>query len=104
MTITDLRYGAACLRRACRAGHRPRPSSLRHRAEVRTWARAHVRDRSVARRARVQERQERRRVRHALDQARRRINAARGSHLASGPLGDIDVPPTRHRHNAVWQY
>ncbi len=60
--IVDLRYSAACLRQARRAGHRPRPMSLRHKVDVYSWARADLRDRSVAHWARTEERQARQRL------------------------------------------
>ena len=57
VAIVDLRYSAACLRQARQAGRRPRPMSLRHRADVYSWARADPRDRSVSEWADLEERQ-----------------------------------------------
>ncbi|MET7336787.1 hypothetical protein [Nonomuraea sp. NPDC005650] len=97
VTIVDLRYSAACLREAERAGHRARPASVRHRADVYSWARADLRDRWVAQWARNEERQARRRLRLRLEAIRRTANAAE-------PVDDLEVHPARHRRNALWLY
>ncbi|MFI7226083.1 hypothetical protein ACIBO5_22935 [Nonomuraea angiospora] len=97
MTIVDLRYSAACLREAHRAGHRARPTPVRRRVDVYSWARADRRDRWVAQWAKIEERRARRRLRLRLEAIRQRANAAEA-------VDDLEVHPARHRRNALWLY
>ncbi|MEV6036462.1 hypothetical protein AB0L65_35275 [Nonomuraea sp. NPDC052116] len=97
MTIVDLRYSAACLREAERAGHRARPALVRRRVDVYSWARADRRDRSVAEWAKVEERRARQRLRLRLEAIRQRANATEA-------VDDLEVRPARHRRNAIWLY
>ncbi|MBE1582497.1 hypothetical protein ACFPOI_25450 [Nonomuraea angiospora] len=97
MTIVDLRYSAACLREAHRAGHRARPTPVRRRIDVYSWARADRRDRWVAQWAMIEERRARRRLRLRLEAIRQRANAAEA-------VDDLEVHPARHRRNALWLY
>ncbi|TYB56229.1 hypothetical protein FXF51_44250 [Nonomuraea sp. PA05] len=104
MTMADLRYSAACLRQARRAGHRPLPMSLRRKVDVYSWARADPRDQSVSEWADIEERQARQRLRLRLEAIRRRINATTDGPLAVEAIDDLEVHPARHRRNAIWQY
>ncbi|MEV4020422.1 hypothetical protein AB0J35_59085 [Nonomuraea angiospora] len=97
MTIVDLRYSAACLREAQGAGRRARPTTVRRRIDVYSWARADRRDRSVAQWAKIEERQARRRLRLQLEAIRQRARAAEA-------VDDLEVHPARHRRNAIWLY
>ncbi|NRQ40043.1 hypothetical protein HII36_50705 [Nonomuraea sp. NN258] len=99
MTLFDLRYSAACLRRF---GDRPRPELVRRRVAVYDWARADRRDRWVARRAAVEERRARQRLRLRLEAIRRTANTVDTSAMPPDAGDDFDVTPARHRRNAVW--
>ncbi|QFZ17478.1 hypothetical protein [Saccharothrix syringae] len=74
VVLDDLRHSSACPRAARR--RRPRPEAVRRVVEVRSFPRAHHRDREVARPARLAE--------------RRALRCSRD-----------DVAPARHRHSAV---
>ncbi|WP_043614614.1 hypothetical protein [Nonomuraea candida] len=104
MTVVDLRYSAASLRQARRAGHRPRPQLLRHKVEVYSWARSDPRDRSVSEWADIEERRARQRLRLRLGAVRRTVNAPTDGPRAAEAIDDLDVLPARHRRNAIWLY
>jgi hypothetical protein len=104
VTIVDLRYSAACLRQAGRAGHRPRPIYLRRRVDVYSWARSDPRDQSVSEWADIEERQARQRLRLRLEAIRQRVNATTDGPPAVEAIDDLEVHPARHRRNAIWQY
>ncbi|MCG5219336.1 hypothetical protein [Streptosporangium sp. KLBMP 9127] len=102
--IVDLRYSAACLREAQRAGDRPRPIPVHRKVDVYSWARADPRDRSVSQWARHQERQARQRLRLTLEAIRRSVGATIDGRLAVEAADDLEVHPARHRRDAIWLY
>ena len=104
VTLVDLRYSAACLRQARRAGHRPLPTSLRRKVDVYSRARAAPRDQSVSEWAGIEERQARQRLRLRLEAIRQRVNATTDGPLAVDAFDDLEVHPARHRRNVIWQY
>ncbi|WP_436761997.1 hypothetical protein [Streptosporangium sp. V21-05] len=56
----------------------------------------------MSRQAGVEERRERRRLRRSAAVIRQVVNAAVDDCPADEALEDLDVPPARHRRNAVW--
>ncbi|MGC5011734.1 hypothetical protein ACLQ2R_13305 [Streptosporangium sp. DT93] len=102
VTVVDLRYSDACLKEAVRDGRRPYPKLVRRRTIVYSWARVDLHDRFVSRQAGVEERRERQRLRRSAAVIRQVINAVVDDCLANEALEDLDVPPARHRRNAVW--
>ncbi|GIH24461.1 hypothetical protein Aph01nite_27710 [Acrocarpospora phusangensis] len=100
--LADLRYSAACLTEASRAGHRPTPELVRRKTVVYSWARADPHDRSVSRWANIEESQTRQRLRRLISAIRQTVNATAGGASAIEAADDLDVPPARHRRGAVW--
>lgn len=103
VTVVDLRYSDACLKEAARSGRRPHPKLVRRRTVVYSWARADPRDRSVAWWANIEERQGRQRLRRSTELIRQAVNATSNGYRLAELAEDFDVPPMRHRRNAVWQ-
>lgn len=103
VVIADLRYTAACLNEAARDGHRPRPHLTRRKVGVYVWGRSDTRDRSVSWWSAVEERRERQRLRRSADAIRALVNARSDGRLAIESAEDRDIPPARHRRNALWQ-
>ncbi|GAA2503669.1 hypothetical protein GCM10010406_45280 [Streptomyces thermolineatus] len=102
--LTDLRYSAAELRAAEAEGRRPRPARLTHRRRLTGLAVYLMRCGCVSGYAAVQEGRARRGVRDDLAAIRARYGA--GAVTTDGPWWEtdlgIDVPPTRHRHSALY--
>ncbi|WP_236240545.1 hypothetical protein [Streptomyces sp. CC228A] len=97
----DLRYSAAVLAAAGRGGRRPLPRPVRRSVTVRTWART-LQDPSVARWSTQQERRARQELRARVRLLRASVNRPAGA-LDRGAADDVDVPPARHRRDALWE-
>ncbi|WP_219466692.1 hypothetical protein [Nonomuraea rhizosphaerae] len=102
VTVFDLRYSAASLRKGRRTGRRPEPTPIRRTVAVYMWARVNSRDRWVSRWAAGEERQARQRLRLTLGTIRQRVNATAAGRLALEAADDVDVVPARHRRNGLW--
>ncbi|WP_262387175.1 hypothetical protein [Streptomyces sp. TRM49041] len=100
VVLHGLRYSAATLADAARAGRRPRPQRVRPQVTVRRFARYRW-DRSVSRWAAEGERRARQDLRGRLRALELLVDDGTG-HLDLSPTEDVDVPPTRHRHTARW--
>ncbi|MFI6512166.1 hypothetical protein ACIBCT_31575 [Streptosporangium sp. NPDC050855] len=103
ITVIDLRYSDVCLKEAARSGRRPYPKPVRRRTVVYSWAWADPRDRFVAWFAGVEERRGRQRLRRSTESIRQAVNATSDGYSLAETAEDFDVPPLRHRRNAVWQ-
>ncbi|WP_226962675.1 MULTISPECIES: hypothetical protein [unclassified Streptomyces] len=97
----DLRYSAAVLASAGHGGRRPFPQRVRRLVTVRTWART-VQDSSVARWSAGQERRGRQELRAGVRLLRALVNRPTGE-LDRDAADDVDVPPARHRRDALWR-
>ncbi len=96
----DLRYSAAVLAAAGRGGRRPLPRPVRRSVTVRTWARTSgpVR-RPLEHAAGAPARQE---LRARVRLLRASVNRPAGA-LDRDAADDVDVPPARHRRDALWK-
>lgn len=99
--LYGLRYSARALADAARASRRPVPEAVRRRVDVRSWARADTRDRSVSVRAALDQRRDRQRLRARLTALRALVDAPGGGVAALDAADAVDVTPARHRRCAV---
>ncbi|UFR00232.1 hypothetical protein KBP30_03125 [Streptomyces sp. Go40/10] len=73
---------------------------VRRTVEVRSFAR-HQRDRSVAQWSALEERRARQRLRAHVGTLLKLVNSMAGE-LALDAADMVDIPPARHRRNALW--
>ena len=64
--------------------------------------RSNPHDREVSRLARIEERRARQALRHELGAIRQQVNGLSTGRLRQEAVDEADVPPTRHRHGALW--
>ncbi|MFI5531117.1 hypothetical protein ACIA8O_21510 [Kitasatospora sp. NPDC051853] len=95
VTRYDLRHPEAELTRAAREGRRPAPVRTLRRLRSWNWIRLDGRTGGFACEIATAERRGRLR-------ARLEAERLRALHRASHPLDGADVPPVRHRHDALW--
>ncbi|MFJ9626198.1 hypothetical protein ACIQPR_21770 [Streptomyces sp. NPDC091280] len=95
MSLYDLRYPHTELARAAREGRRPAPTKVLRR--ITSWQPMVLCSRDDSFSAAVATAEGRARLRARLEAQR-----IRGLHRAGHDLGDVDIPPVRHRHGEVW--
>ncbi|MFF7892691.1 hypothetical protein ACFZDI_12500 [Streptomyces sp. NPDC007907] len=101
MILYDLRYSARSLTDATRASRRPQPRSIRRTVKVYSFARR-GRDRSITAWSALEERRERQRLRARVETLLGLVHTGLDAH-ALDAVDSVDIPPARHRHNALWQ-
>lgn len=100
VVVRDLRYSAGRLAEAAREHTRPRPEALLRAVDLYSWPRFRQ-DRSVAQWSARDERRARQRLRARMRTLTRLVNGAGGTIARTAP-DTVDVPPTRHRRDALW--
>ncbi|MFE4357426.1 hypothetical protein [Kitasatospora sp. NPDC056800] len=95
MSLYDLRYTRAELARAAREGRRPAPKKTRRRITSWQWQVLDCRTGYFS--TEIATAEGRARLRGRLDAQR-----IRGLHRAGHDLAGADIPPVRHRHDALW--
>ncbi|MEU2156102.1 hypothetical protein ABZ532_13995 [Streptomyces sp. NPDC019396] len=73
---------------------------IRRTVNVRSWPRFQ-RDRSVAEWSAAEERRERQRLRTQVETALKLVNST-ADDLTPDAAETVDIPPARHRRNALW--
>ncbi|MEU1287955.1 hypothetical protein [Kitasatospora sp. NPDC005856] len=95
ISLYDLRYTRAELGRAAREGRRPAPKKTRHRITFRRSVALDCRTGSFS--VEIATAESRARLQGRLDAQR-----IRGLHRAGHDIDGADIPPVRHRHDALW--